>query len=405
MTKAPPEIRNERNKNIVIFSGYASDQQKKAVKAIDQVTEILVEEGEWLVYDDFIALLHQLRGGEVEDRRLNILMNPVNPDCFVNAMFIETEPDKVIEYFPDRKRPKVFEKNIETTFTYQDETITDITKVLICLSTHHDNPYLTIDQRATIEKLKETDPDKYLQLGEARFIRSSGCFFSEFQREIHVIEPFPIPNHWKKYTAKDYGLDMLANGWISMDTEGNAYVYKELHESNLIVSEASKRIKEVNGTDKIEIKYAPPDLENRQKDTGKSIFDLFRTEGESLYKSDNRRVDGWLAVKEWLKVVETRDIETGKPVKTSKLKIFSNCKNLIRCLEQIQKDEADPNDCATEPHDVTHMPDMLRYFCIMRQRPSEQQKPKQQFNFESEKPKPHAFIGIDAGQDFINYNG
>ena len=42
-------------------SGYASDQQKKAVKAIDQVTEIIVEEGEWVTYDDFVSLLHQAK--------------------------------------------------------------------------------------------------------------------------------------------------------------------------------------------------------------------------------------------------------------------------------------------------------------------------------------------------------
>lgn len=380
-TKSPVQITNLINKNIALFSGYATDQQKKAVKAIDQVTEIVVEEGEWLSYDDFVALLHQLRGGSAEDRRLTILMNPVNPECFVNEMFIESKPDKVISYFPGTNRPKVFEKNIETTFEYNGEKITDITKVLIALSTHHDNPYLTLDQRATIEKLRETDYDKYLQLGEARFIRGSGCFFGEFKREIHVIEPFVIPDHWHRYTAKDYGLDKLANYWIAIDTQGYAYVYKELYESDLIVSEAAKRIKEINNNDAIKIKYAPPDLENRQKDTGKSTFDLFREHGESLVKADNRRVDGWLAVKEWLKVFEVRDEQTGEMKKISRLKIFDNCTNLIRTLSQIQKDEKDPNNCATEPHELTHAPDALRYFCIMRQRPPiEEHKPTHPIN-------------------------
>jgi phage terminase large subunit len=369
MTKSPVQITNLLNKNVALFSGYATDQQKKAVKAIDQVTEIVVEEGEWLSYDDFVALLHQLRGGRPQDRRLTILMNPVNPNCFVNEMFIETTPDKIITYFPGTNRPKVFEKNIETTFEYDGEKITDITKVLVCLSTHHDNPYLTIDQRASIEKLKETDEDKYKQLGEARFIRGSGCYFGEFKREIHVIEPFVIPEHWHRYTTKDYGLDMLAQYWIAIDTHGYAYAYKELYESELIVSAATKRIKEVNGKDIIKIKYAPPDLENRQKDSGKSIFDLFRENGEYLTKSDNRRVDGWMAVKEWLKIIETIDIETGNVINTSRLKIFNNCTNLIRTLSQIQKSESDPNDCADQPHELTHAPDSLRGFCIMRQSP------------------------------------
>ena len=360
-------IRNKINKNSVLFSGYASDKQKKAVKAIDQVTAIMVEEGEWMDYSDFTDLLHQLRGGKEEDRQLNILMNPVNPDCFVNEMFIETEPDKVITYFPNSKRPKVFEKNITTTFELEGKEVTSTIKVLVVLSTHHDNNYLSIEQRGSIEQLKETDHDKWLQLAEARFIRSSGTYFKEFRKEIHVIDPFEIPPSWHFYTTKDYGLDMLANLWIALDTHGNSFVYKELYEDDLIVSKATKRIKQVNGTDKQILKYAPPDLNSRQKDTGRSITELFRDEGEYLTMSSNSRVAGWLAVKEWLKVIEIKDIETGELIKTSRMKITSNCVNLIRTLGLVQCDEKNPNDVATEPHELTHAPDALRGFCVMRQ--------------------------------------
>lgn len=374
MTKSPVKMVNKINGNQAIFSGYASDQQKKTVKAMDQITEIMVEEGEWLEYSDFVKLLHQLRGGKPEDRKLTILMNPVNENCFVNEMFIESQPDKVITYFPGTTRPKVFEKNIVTTFEYEGETVTDTTTVLVVLSTHHDNPYLTTDQRASIEVMRETDPEGYLQLGEARFIKSGGVYFKEFDRSIHVIEPFVIPEHWNRYTSKDYGLDMLANYWIAIDTYGNSYVYKELCESDLIVSKAAERIKKVNGTDRVKIKYAPPDLDNRQKDTGKSITDIFRENGEYLSKSDNSRVAGWMSMKEWLKVIETKDIITGDTIKTSRMKIFSNCTNLIKSLSQIKKDESDPNDVASEPHELTHSPDAIRYFCIMRQVPTVAQK-------------------------------
>jgi PBSX family phage terminase large subunit len=106
--KSPVEITNTVTKNTILFSGYATDQQKKAVKAIDQVTAILVEEAEWMVYEDFTALLHQLRGGVEEDRQLTLLLNPVNSECFVNKYFIETDPDKVLLYFPNSTRPNVF---------------------------------------------------------------------------------------------------------------------------------------------------------------------------------------------------------------------------------------------------------------------------------------------------------
>ena len=43
-----------------------------------------------------------------------------------------------------------------------------------------------------------------------------------------------------------------------------------------------------------------------------------------------------------------------------------NCKVIFDNLQTIQHSEKDPNDCATEPHDITHAPDALRYFAITR---------------------------------------
>ena len=71
-----------------------------------------------------------------------------------------------------------------------------------------------------------------------------------------------------------------------------------------------------------------------------------------------------MATKEWLNVINTKDIETGEPVQTSRLKIFRNCNNLIRDIPQVQIDAKNPNDVATEPHEPTHSVDSLRYFCV-----------------------------------------
>ncbi len=190
-----------------------------------------------------------------------------------------------------------------------------------------------------------------------------GQFFSEFRRDIHVIEPFKIPDSWRIFRTRDYGLDMCAVLWIALDWNMNAYVYKELYESNLIVSAAAKKINDMT-SEKIYCDYAPPDLWNRNRDTGKSTADIFAENGQFLTKADNNRTDGWLALHEWLKIIED---EQGQL--TSKLKIFSNCTNLIRTLPSLIHDEKNPNDVSTEPHELTHDPDALRYFCTMWQVP------------------------------------
>lgn len=109
--------------------------------------------------------------------------------------------------------------------------------------------------------------------------------------------------------------------------------------------------------ERIEISFAPPDMWNRQKDTGRTMAEIFMENGVPIVKADNNRVQGHLLIKEAL---ARRD--DGRPM----LVFFKNCKRTIEDLRDIQADEENPNDCAREPHDVTHRVDAVRYFCISR---------------------------------------
>ena len=95
----------------------------------------------------------------------------------------------------------------------------------------------------------------------------AGQYFTQFKREVHVLKQREIPNAWNRYVTIDYGLDMLAAYWIAVDTNGFAIVYRELYEPNLIISEAAKKILNLNGADVIQAYIAPPDLWNRRQDS------------------------------------------------------------------------------------------------------------------------------------------
>lgn len=226
-----------------------------------------------------------------------------------------------------------------------------------------DNLFLMANDPDYLKRLQNLPEKEKKALLYGEWDIFDGQFFTEFKRDIHVCKPFEIPKTWRIFRTRDYGLDMCACYWIALDWNMNAYVYKELYESNLIVSEAARKINEMT-TEDIYCDYAPPDLWNRNRDTGKSTSDIFAESGQYLTKADNNRVTGWLAVHEWLKVIEN---EQGQ--KTCKLHIFSNCVNLIRTLPAVQHDEKNPNDVANEPHELTHAPDALRYFCTMYQLP------------------------------------
>ena len=215
-----------------------------------------------------------------------------------------------------------------------------------------------------------------------------GVFFPEFTRRTHVIEPFEIPEHWNRYVSIDYGLDMFAVLFHAVDTYGEDYIYNEIHQSNLIISNAAELLKTYPDFRKIKEFYAPPDLWNRRNDTGKSAAEIFWENGVLLTKCSADRVNGWLSVKEWVKVYDSIDEQIGEKVQKTKLHVFSNCINLINNLPEIQRDDKNPNDCATEPHELTHITDSLRYFCISRPVKTEIKKvnKEQHFNFEVERP-------------------
>lgn len=216
------------------------------------------------------------------------------------------------------------------------------------------------DYVRTLENLPE-DRRKAMLYGDWDIFE--GQYFSEFNREVHTIEPFELPTGWKRYFVMDYGLDMLAGYFVAVDEHMRAYFYKEIYESGLIISDAARRIKDIT-TERIDGYIAPPDLWNRRQDTGKSAAEIFADEGIILQRANNDRVQGWLNVKEWLKPYED---ESG--VRIANVRIARNCTNLIRCLPAVQFDTKNPNDVATEPHELTHSVDALRYFVAGRPRP------------------------------------
>lgn len=188
-----------------------------------------------------------------------------------------------------------------------------------------------------------------------------GQYFREFDRQVHVIEPFEIPAYWQRFRCMDYGLDMCACLWCATDTSGNVYVYREFCESGLILSEAAEKIKEIGKGEKILYTVASPDLWNRRQDTGRSGMEIMATAGLlGLIKADDRRVEGWRNMKEYLRAF---DDGSGK---SARLKIFSSCREIIRCMPLLVHDKHNGEDCSSEPHDITHAPEALRYGLMSR---------------------------------------
>ena len=292
-------------------------------------------------FDSYIYMMSRLRGANNYPKQLKSSTNPGGKGHYwVKQRFIDVGAP-LVEY------P-----------AYNDDG-EHVSNVLFIPAKIDDNVFIMrTDPDYKNKRMKALSKDDRRALGEGDWDVWQGQYFGEFRREIHVLEPFVIPGQWRRYRALDYGLDMLACYWVAVDFLGRAYVYRELYERDLIIPQAAARILELTEDDEeIEDTFAPKDLWSRTKDTGVSIAEQFENCGVRFTKVSNPRVAGWYALKTWLK--PTID-EFGKPA--AKLRIFSTCANLIRTLPALTHDEKHVNDVATEPHELTHAPDAIRYF-------------------------------------------
>lgn len=215
----------------------------------------------------------------------------------------------------------------------------------------------------------------------------SGAYFDEFSEARHVIEPFQIPKEWRRYRAFDYGVrDMFACLWVAVDFQGRCYVYREFlmgedldieGKHGLIVPDAAQAmIDNTLPNEHIDTTFAPPDMWLTQSISGKCAAEEFMVNGIGIVKSSNNRVQGHMLVKQMLADMpeEDKPAEEWRP----QLLFFKTCPHIIDDISAIQADEKNPNDCAKQPHDITHDVDALRYFCISRTMPSiiEEEHPK-----------------------------
>ncbi len=221
-----------------------------------------------------------------------------------------------------------------------------------------DNPALMEHDPGYLKMLDRLPEGLRQAWRDGRWDVFAGQYFPEFRPETHVVEMPRLPAHWPRYRVFDYGLDMLACFWAAVDESGRIWVYREYCRSGLIVSEAAAAIKALTPAgESIRCTIAPPDLWSTQKDTGRTMAELFAQNGVGLVKAANQRIQGWMAVKEFLKLDGT-----GR----ASLLVSPDCRGLIRDISAVQHDGKDPADVATRPHEYTHTVDALRYLCSFR---------------------------------------
>ncbi len=200
-----------------------------------------------------------------------------------------------------------------------------------------------------------TDPMLRRALRNGDWDVFEGQVFTEFSRDKHVVDPFPIPAQWQKWRSMDYG-NKNSTLWFAQDPASErVYVYREYRtDEYMTVDEKARVTKDLEAGENVPYGLADPALwngsANHNDKEGKSIAELYEAAGVSWQPANNDRRAGLAMVHDLLSLAKD-----GKP----KMQFFSSCISLIRTLPALPYDKHKVDDVDTKADD--HDYDALRY--------------------------------------------
>lgn len=232
-----------------------------------------------------------------------------------------------------------------------------------------DNPDKTfVDQYYATLASKPDHIRKALLEGDWYFV--AGAFFSDdFDPKRHVVRPFSIPRHWRRFRSMDWGFQTQGVvGWFAIDDDGKLVCYREFSFKKMHPREVAERIREHEEREGIKWRggrspvpgVADTQLWEMRGDTGKSKAEEFAELGVSWRGADKRsRARNAERVLNRLRAWEKNDPVPG-------LVFFETCKKCVQTIPSIMPDDNDPESPAKGGED--HWLDMVMYACAYASR-------------------------------------
>lgn len=240
-------------------------------------------------------------------------------------------------------------------------------------ATVDDNPFIDPSYLLSLESL----PEKMRKaLREGSWDIFEGQFFTEFDREKHVIKSIPrsvLPGHWANFRSIDVS---GRNGttschWYCLDSDGVVRAYREYYFKGRDSDEHAREIwylshpRNEDGTYGNDEAYRYTIMDSAawsklgMPETTAEVYLRIWAEldekhdvesSNNLVPSDKNRVMGWDIMHSYLRFDETHD---------PKLLIMDCCPNLIRTIPLAIHDDKNPDDVDTDGED--HAIDECRY--------------------------------------------
>lgn len=216
------------NDSKIFIAGLSDEKQRQAVRSINgngSADIIWAEEANAFEEADHNELLARLRGNAAPWRQIMYSTNPDRPIHWIKRRLID---------------------NGEADVYY---------------SRAADNVYNPAEYLETLDSLTGVSHDR---LARGLWVQAEGVVFPQFREDLHVIDPFPIPNDWRRFLTIDFGYtNPFVCQWWAVDHDGRLYRYREIYRTKRLVSTHARDIVKHSGYERIEVAVCDHDAEDR----------------------------------------------------------------------------------------------------------------------------------------------
>lgn len=180
---------------------------------------VIVDEATELTPEDLDVLVTRLRNGRLRRQQLVALCNP---DAPTHPLKLRCDAGRMKLYF----------------------------------SQHEDNPAMydaatgewTEYGARYLAKLETLVGPRYERLRWGKWVTAEGTIYSEFNEAVHVVEPFEVTktSGHRVVVSIDFGFShAMVCQWWAVDHDGRMTLFREIHQTQLLVEDLARQIKQV----------------------------------------------------------------------------------------------------------------------------------------------------------------
>lgn len=212
-----------RNGSVIYYRGMANEQQVQSIRGFT-LNYIVVDEAHLLLKSDHEELLGRMRGSGSDFNQILYMTNPDSPKSWQYQDFVVK---KQASYY---------------------------------WSHWKDNPHNPPEYSKFLDMLTGT---RRSRLRDGLWVEAEGCVY-QFDPAIHLIAKFDIPPGWPRICSIDFGFNApFVCQWWAIDQDANMYLYREIYQTELLITDAAKKIIQYSSGEDISAYVADHDAGER----------------------------------------------------------------------------------------------------------------------------------------------